>query len=546
MVARTHPDSKRQGAGARGLRGWRVVVCGAASMLFVAGATAGCRAPTEVTVLVSTDGDCARPRTTSIATGPLDRYTQVPPNAVTSTCEGPGQVGSVVLIPTGDRSAPFAVQVVMAVGAPLEACTAPAFGPSCIVARRALHFLPHTPLSLPIVMREACLGVVCSLTETCVSGRCVSSSVDPELCTSGSGCGEGALTSSSAPPVPTTPPTLADASVPSGACPGADTTSDPRNCGRCGHDCGLAACALGQCAPTTLGAATSDVAGLATDGAEVFWTELGDYSLANGSVNASPRGGGAKRVVVGARESPGQLRLDGTSAYWIEIVGAGIVSAPKAGGNVTVVVSAATVGTNPTTLAVDATSLYWNNEAVGATLGSVHRATINAKTPTTLLGSIVDGPYGFALDGSTLYFSTVARFGGPGTVFSLPLAASGAIASTVGALEGRPSPPLVASGGRVAWASTVGGGSVIVRLPGAAAPATLAANLGGITAMAADPNGVFWVTCDGASGVVAGAPWTGGVSVLSAPVGCATQVAIDGAFVYWAESTTKSIRAVAR
>ena len=56
----------------------------------------------------------------------------------------------------------------------------------CIVARRELSFVPHTPLTLPIVMRQDCVNIPCSAQQTCDNGVCVD---DTTRCT-GAGCSE--------------------------------------------------------------------------------------------------------------------------------------------------------------------------------------------------------------------------------------------------------------------------------------------------------------------------------------------------------------------
>ena len=60
------------------------------------------------------------------------------------------------------------------------------------MARRALQFIPHEPLSLTVTMRAACAGVPCTATETCRDGRCVGAGiVNPDDCIDG--CDDGSL-----------------------------------------------------------------------------------------------------------------------------------------------------------------------------------------------------------------------------------------------------------------------------------------------------------------------------------------------------------------
>jgi hypothetical protein len=113
-----------------------------------------------------------------------------------------------VLVPADDDDAAFGVRVVGGVEFDAEKdCTvengfapepqpgAPEFPykTGCIVARRTLSFIPHTPLTLPIVLRDDCIGVPCGPSETCVHGSCVSSNVDPDDCVDPAGCDETTL-----------------------------------------------------------------------------------------------------------------------------------------------------------------------------------------------------------------------------------------------------------------------------------------------------------------------------------------------------------------
>jgi hypothetical protein len=147
----------------------------------------GCRSPTEVTLVLSTNVDCSQFQGLSIYAG-LD---PMPSNAAggapittTSGCggasAGPGnltQLGTFVLAPSGSESAPVTA-VIIGANTPgtLADCVSayPTTGPKCIVASRSLAFVPHTPLQLPIELSAACEGVTCGSGDTCQSGSCVS------------------------------------------------------------------------------------------------------------------------------------------------------------------------------------------------------------------------------------------------------------------------------------------------------------------------------------------------------------------------------------
>ena len=107
--------------------------------------------------------------------------------STTTTCVG-GKVGALVIVPSGANDEPIAFRVVAGVDQPFEDCLAETPGPKCIVARRSLHFLPHTSLNVPIALNLVCEGVPCSPDSTCVNHACVAAAVDPSTCTGDVGC----------------------------------------------------------------------------------------------------------------------------------------------------------------------------------------------------------------------------------------------------------------------------------------------------------------------------------------------------------------------
>lgn len=96
-------------------------------------------------------------------------------------------------MPSGADNAEVAFEVASRGGGQVDRCYGGRFDPGCIVARRALRYLPVTDLRLPIVMRDACRGVECPPGETCVQGDCRSAWIDPEQCAGDQGCGEHLL-----------------------------------------------------------------------------------------------------------------------------------------------------------------------------------------------------------------------------------------------------------------------------------------------------------------------------------------------------------------
>lgn len=158
-------------------------------------ASLGCRTPTQATVEVTTDVPCGEVSGTTITVAKLGALESSPPTTAALSCTN-GRVGALVVVPSAGRSDEFALRVVTGVKTDPNACVAPDYK-GCMVARRVLHFIEHTELSIPILMRRSCLDVPCNEAQTCVKGKCVSSTIDARTCVGG-GCDEDKLSSSDA------------------------------------------------------------------------------------------------------------------------------------------------------------------------------------------------------------------------------------------------------------------------------------------------------------------------------------------------------------
>ncbi|HVK64803.1 MAG TPA: hypothetical protein VM694_10020 [Polyangium sp.] len=140
---------------------------------------------------ISTNSSCGDLDSTGITAGLLGEIETRPYGTTTSLCETSGEIGTIVLLPPeGEREAPFAFKVVGSLGASVDtACVAPAYGPGCIVARRAMRFVPHNSFRVPVRLSQACAGVLCPEAQTCVDGTCQSATVDPIDCENDAECG---------------------------------------------------------------------------------------------------------------------------------------------------------------------------------------------------------------------------------------------------------------------------------------------------------------------------------------------------------------------
>jgi hypothetical protein len=110
-----------------------------------------------------------------------------------------------------------------------------------------------------------------------------------------------------------------------------DTTSDPQNCGVCGHDCLGGGCEAGRCEPVVL---ATDVGGLASgaialDDAYVYWT-----NGATGTVARVPIDGGLAELLLDSTVGAGATMVVpfGSNIYiGSTLPDAGVFACPKTG-----------------------------------------------------------------------------------------------------------------------------------------------------------------------------------------------------------------------
>ena len=178
---------------ARSLRS-RVIVTTLVGLLGLA-AVGACRTPTEITIEITTDVKCADVRGTAITVGALADLDGKPSTTVTTACDPRnGRIGSMVIVPSGAKDDIVAIKVVLGIGKDPAECAPPAYGPGCVIARRALHFIPSAALTVPIFMGTVCSGIPCDATQTCIGGNCASATIDDSSkCLEPGGCGESAL-----------------------------------------------------------------------------------------------------------------------------------------------------------------------------------------------------------------------------------------------------------------------------------------------------------------------------------------------------------------
>ncbi len=158
---------------------------------------AACYGPTEFRVEISTDFPCTTqvgtppalvgpPRTTVKVGGATADESPVADTRACTPRTGGADIGSLVVVPSGDRTARVTLEVTTtADGSDPEICghreLPMAARAQCIVARRSFAFIEHKSWPLPVVLYAVCKGQLCEATagETCsFTGACVSGAVD--------------------------------------------------------------------------------------------------------------------------------------------------------------------------------------------------------------------------------------------------------------------------------------------------------------------------------------------------------------------------------
>lgn len=134
----------------------------------------GCQSPTQISFVVTTDIPCDQVTETGVAVSSSKDLESRDFSTTAPGCNG-GKLGTLVVIPSGDdRGAEVAVRIVTGLGHAAQDCVDNKFKGGCVVARRIIRFLPHTPLTAHVTMAAACRDNPCDPTSTCEKGVCVS------------------------------------------------------------------------------------------------------------------------------------------------------------------------------------------------------------------------------------------------------------------------------------------------------------------------------------------------------------------------------------
>ncbi len=319
------------------------------------------------------------------------------------------------------------------------------------------------------------------------------------------------------------------------ACGGAcvDTQQDPKNCGRCGHDCLGGECDLGKCQPIVIAPSQANLTDIITDGTYVYWSgsdaALTNFYIARRRVDLSD----AVKTIATAETRAEGLALSSAHVYWLGNGHVRMCDAPNCNGGAT--------DFEPTVkncfhLLSTPTSLFWSCQTdYGKNNGSLWSAATTASTPVNLEPSSKN-PRGLASDTDAVYWVNAAGFNAQGTLDS-----DGAVwrlklsnGTTTKLVSGLPQEmtQIAVGGGRLYFEESGAQAIYSVPLPNGAVNANKIADFkgGGIVA---DDKALYWA--DSVGGSVLTCPHTGCASPeVIAPGQVSPQaLAQDALSIYW-------------
>lgn len=285
-----------------------------------------------------------------------------------------------------------------------------------------------------------------------------------------------------------------EASADGGACD-ADTTQDPRHCGRCGHDCLGGACRSSRCEAVQIATTAPESSALAVDDAYIYWVD------ANYDVTRTKKWGDGfdTAAVVGHVnvQSSGlrDLHVEGDSIFWLtSMLDGSILGCEKDG---CLIPYPLVHNVRGGILSLWARRLYWLEQSRIASTSVKGPLSPDGGPPVVTIDPVVATR--LAIDASGIYYIT-----GDG---------HGRVTLVANALEG-------------------------------GAPRILA-DADEFSDLALDSEAVWVTDCfHGAVSRVAKAD--GRTTVIAQSSGppnsrCPTQIAVDADYVYWAEVTTQTL-----
>src|SRR5262249_54432682 len=105
--------------------------------------------------------------------------------------------------------------------------------------------------------------------------------------------------------------TSPDPDAEAGSC--GDTTSDPENCGKCGHSCLGGQCVQAACSPVVIVTGAIQPRAVAVDSTYVYWAEAG-----NGNIRRAFLDGGSPQTVATTGGTVTAIAVDPDRVFWVD------------------------------------------------------------------------------------------------------------------------------------------------------------------------------------------------------------------------------------
>jgi hypothetical protein len=241
--------------------------------------------------------------------------------------------------------------------------------------------------------------------------------------------------------------------------------------------------------------------------------------------------GGRCVATLSTTSGGGPLALGGTSVVWLDFMAENVMSVPASGGTVTTLASGQT---GFFAIAASPADAYWTwRGSSGSGSNAVRRVPIGGGSSATFVSEPTISPTAITVDSAYVYWTNQGMTTSDGTVARAPLGGilDGGTAAIIASGLSAPSAITVDSS-MAYWAA----GTAIEGSPlGGGKPMTLASGVTRVGGLANDDVNVYWTAYN--TGVVAYAPKSGGgPNTLAAGRDKPTAIVVDSASVYWLDS----------
>lgn len=306
-------------------------------------------------------------------------------------------------------------------------------------------------------------------------------------------------------------------------------SDDRLNCGKCGNECGAVALISDQVYPYDL----------RVDADNVYWTTQSAALGEEGLVMQMPLAGG-EPIVLASGQTPGSLAIDAEHVYWTNTTDDGsVMSVPIGGGTVTTL---AAHQPGPVSIAVDATNVYWTTLTGGACAddaeicypgGNVMKVSIAGGDPVTLASDQAH-PSAVAVDATSVYWTNEANNIFEGAI--MKIAIEGGTPVTLASQQEGVGDSIVVDATDVYWTGNSGGHAV----------SKVSIDGGPVTAVSSGPNNGFALAL-GANSLYWGEHTSGGDVLMELALAAGTtrrllpsrisaaDIAIHGTDLYWTD-----------